>query len=88
MLAARRRIDQIELITFGGGNSLMMKLEQQDQERGIETENAGGYNFRKKWHIETKFDGERIQCHLMDNQVRFYTRTSKDYTYLYGPHFS
>ena len=38
--------------------------------------------------VETKFDGERIQCHLHDNEVQFYTRNSVDYTTIYGPKFS
>jgi len=36
-------------------------------------------------YVETKFDGERIQCHLSDGQVSFFTRNANDYTYLYGP---
>jgi len=35
--------------------------------------------------IETKYDGERIQCHLNNGEVKFFTRNSVDYTYLYGP---
>lgn len=35
--------------------------------------------------IETKYDGERIQCHLKDKQCQFFTRNAVDYTYLYGP---
>jgi DNA ligase-4 len=36
--------------------------------------------------VETKFDGERIQCHMSaDGQVNFFTRNANDYTYLYGP---
>ena len=36
--------------------------------------------------VETKFDGERIQCHMSaDGQVNFFTRNAVDYTYLYGP---
>ncbi len=38
--------------------------------------------------IETKFDGERIQCHKNDNEVKFYSRNGVDYTYLYGPKLS
>ena len=38
--------------------------------------------------IETKFDGERIQCHKNDNEIKFYSRNGVDYTYLYGPKFS
>jgi DNA ligase-4 len=38
--------------------------------------------------VETKFDGERIQCHLHENEVQFYTRNSVDYTAIYGPKFS
>ena len=36
-------------------------------------------------YIETKYDGERIQCHVHDNEVKFFTRNAIDYTYLYGP---
>lgn len=35
--------------------------------------------------VETKYDGERIQAHIQDKVVRFYSRNAKDYTYLYGP---
>ena len=38
--------------------------------------------------VETKFDGERIQCHFHENEVQFYTRNSVDYTAIYGPKFS
>ena len=38
--------------------------------------------------IETKYDGERIQCHLHENEVQFYTRNGVDYTTIYGPKFS
>ena len=38
--------------------------------------------------VETKFDGERIQCHLHENEVQFYTRNGVDYTAIYGPKFS
>ena len=38
--------------------------------------------------VETKFDGERIQCHLHENEVQFFTRKSVDYTHIYGPKFS
>ena len=38
--------------------------------------------------IETKYDGERIQCHLHENEVQFFTRNSVDYTTIYGPKFS
>ena len=37
--------------------------------------------------IETKFDGERIQCHLNENEVKFFTRNGIDYTNIYGPKF-
>ncbi len=36
-------------------------------------------------YIETKYDGERIQCHIHENEVKFFTRNAIDYTYLYGP---
>ena len=36
-------------------------------------------------YIETKYDGERIQCHVHDNDLKFFTRNAIDYTYLYGP---
>lgn len=35
--------------------------------------------------IETKFDGERIQCHFNHEQIKFYSRNSNDYTHIYGP---
>ena len=35
--------------------------------------------------VETKFDGERIQCHLQDMHVMFFSRNGKDYSSLYGP---
>lgn len=34
--------------------------------------------------IETKYDGERIQCHKERDEVKFFTRNAIDYTYLYG----
>jgi len=34
--------------------------------------------------VETKFDGERIQCHMQDKSVMFFSRNSNDYTNLYG----
>ena len=33
--------------------------------------------------IETKYDGERIQCHIHQEEVKFFTRNAIDYTYLY-----
>jgi len=38
--------------------------------------------------VETKWDGERIQCHLSTGNIKFYTRKGVDYTYLYGPKFA
>ena len=38
--------------------------------------------------VETKFDGERIQCHLNENEVQFFTRKGVDYSTIYGPKFS
>ena len=38
--------------------------------------------------VETKYDGERIQCHLHENEVQFFTRKGVDYTAIYGPKFS
>ncbi|CAD8171259.1 unnamed protein product [Paramecium octaurelia] len=37
----------------------------------------------KELLVETKFDGERIQCHFTPEVIRFFTRNSNDYTYLY-----
>lgn len=37
---------------------------------------------------ETKYDGERIQCHYKDGEIKFYTRNGVDYTDLYGPKLS
>ena len=34
--------------------------------------------------VETKFDGERIQCHLQDYAVKLFSRNGNDYTKLYG----
>ena len=34
--------------------------------------------------VETKFDGERIQCHYQDGMVKFFSRNGKDYTRIYG----
>jgi DNA ligase-4 len=36
-------------------------------------------------YVETKYDGERIQCHLQNGEVKFFTRNAVDYTYLYAP---
>ena len=30
-------------------------------------------------YAETKFDGERVQCHLSEGQVSFFTRIANDY---------
>jgi len=38
--------------------------------------------------VETKYDGERIQCHLHEGDVQFFTRKGVDYTTVYGPKFS
>jgi DNA ligase-4 len=38
--------------------------------------------------IETKYDGERIQCHITNKELKFFTRNGVDYTYLYGPKLS
>ena len=38
--------------------------------------------------VETKYDGERIQCHLHENEVQFFTRKGVDYTAIYGSKFS
>lgn len=37
----------------------------------------------KEFVIETKYDGERIQCHFTPDQIRFFTRNSNDYTHIY-----
>ena len=34
--------------------------------------------------IETKYDGERIQCHIHQDEIKFFTRNAIDYTYLYS----
>jgi len=39
----------------------------------------------KQFLIETKFDGERIQCHISPEDLKFFSRNSKDYTHIYGP---
>lgn len=38
--------------------------------------------------VETKLDGERIQCHMQDGVVKFFTRNSNNYTKIYGPKMS
>ena len=38
--------------------------------------------------VETKWDGERIQCHLNEGEVKWFSRHGIDYTYLYGPKLS
>lgn len=38
--------------------------------------------------VENKFDGERIQCHMQDGVVKFFTRNSNNYTRIYGPGMS
>jgi DNA ligase-4 len=38
--------------------------------------------------VETKLDGERIQCHMQDGVVKFFTRNSNNYTRIYGPKIS
>ncbi len=38
--------------------------------------------------VETKLDGERIQCHFQDGVVKFFTRNSNNYTRIYGPKMS
>ena len=39
----------------------------------------------KEMLIETKFDGERIQCHFNNEEIKFFSRNSNDYTHIYGP---
>jgi len=39
----------------------------------------------KNFLIETKFDGERLQCHITPDDLKFFTRNSNDYTMHYGP---
>ena len=38
--------------------------------------------------VETKYDGERIQCHVKDGLVKFFSRNSHNYTHIYGPKMS
>eukprot|EP01017_Pseudomicrothorax_dubius_P032816 TRINITY_DN4334_c0_g1_i4.p1 TRINITY_DN4334_c0_g1~~TRINITY_DN4334_c0_g1_i4.p1 ORF type:complete len:672 (+),score=145.76 TRINITY_DN4334_c0_g1_i4:1902-3917(+) len=38
--------------------------------------------------IETKYDGERIQCHFNNDSLRFFSRNSNDYTNIYGKKLS
>eukprot|EP01022_Parablepharisma_sp_SALTPOND_P011968 TRINITY_DN15277_c0_g1_i1.p1 TRINITY_DN15277_c0_g1~~TRINITY_DN15277_c0_g1_i1.p1 ORF type:complete len:732 (-),score=68.46 TRINITY_DN15277_c0_g1_i1:510-2705(-) len=35
--------------------------------------------------VETKLDGERIQCHVSSEVVKFFSRNSLNYTHIYGP---
>jgi DNA ligase-4 len=37
----------------------------------------------KDFLIETKYDGERIQCHINEHEIRFFTRNSHNYTNIY-----
>lgn len=41
----------------------------------------------EEFFTETKYDGERIQLHLYNDQLRFYSRNCHDVTDLYEPHF-
>ena len=34
--------------------------------------------------VETKYDGERIQCHVTKDDIKYFTRNANDYTYLYA----
>ncbi len=36
-------------------------------------------------YVETKFDGERIQCHFQDQVIMYFSRNSNDVTQIYGP---
>ncbi len=38
--------------------------------------------------VETKYDGERIQCHMQDKIVKFFSRNSINCTNVYGPKMS
>ena len=38
----------------------------------------------QNFYIETKFDGERIQVHISQENIKFFTRNSIDYTSIYG----
>lgn len=41
----------------------------------------------QKFYIEEKFDGERIQLHFDENEMKFFSRNCFDATTLYLPHF-
>lgn len=38
----------------------------------------------ERFFIETKLDGERVQCHLQNQKVVFYSRRANDVTNIYG----
>jgi DNA ligase-4 len=38
--------------------------------------------------LETKFDGERIQVHIKEDVIKFFSRNSHNYTHIYGPKMS
>jgi DNA ligase-1 len=40
-----------------------------------------------KFYIEEKYDGERIQLHFDENEIKFFSRNCFDATDLYLPHF-
>lgn len=33
--------------------------------------------------METKFDGERLQCHIDKDQIKFFSRNGVDYNHVY-----
>jgi len=37
--------------------------------------------------LETKYDGERMQLHFDETDIKFFSRNCLDATYLYLPHF-
>lgn len=42
----------------------------------------------KKYYIETKFDGERFQLHMKNNEFRYYSRNGFDFTETFGKNFN
>lgn len=38
--------------------------------------------------VETKYDGERLQCHLQDKVIKFFSRNGHNVTAIYGPSMS
>lgn len=44
--------------------------------------------FEGQFLIETKYDGERVQCHLDETSLKLFSRNCHDVTDIYGPALS